>query len=49
MHSLDSSNIKSSLASPEPIDNFSIILEAPQVFGFSFQCKFVWTRNDVLK
>uniref|UniRef100_A0A8C6JPQ3 Uncharacterized protein n=1 Tax=Melopsittacus undulatus TaxID=13146 RepID=A0A8C6JPQ3_MELUD len=32
MHSLDSSNIKSSSASPEPIDNFSIILEAPQGF-----------------
>ncbi|XP_061325609.1 inaD-like protein isoform X1 [Pezoporus flaviventris] len=32
MHSLDSSNIKNSPASPEPIDNFSIILEAPQGF-----------------
>ncbi|NXD64050.1 INADL protein, partial [Eolophus roseicapillus] len=32
MHSLDSSNIKTSPASPEPIDNFSIILEAPQGF-----------------
>uniref|UniRef100_A0A8B9FBD0 PATJ crumbs cell polarity complex component n=1 Tax=Amazona collaria TaxID=241587 RepID=A0A8B9FBD0_9PSIT len=32
MHSLDSSNIKSSPASPEPIDNFSVILEAPQGF-----------------
>uniref|UniRef100_A0A672UGD6 InaD-like protein n=1 Tax=Strigops habroptila TaxID=2489341 RepID=A0A672UGD6_STRHB len=32
MHSLDSSNIKTSPGSPEPIDNFSIILEAPQGF-----------------
>ncbi|KFZ63627.1 InaD-like, partial [Antrostomus carolinensis] len=34
MHSVDSSNIKTSPASPEPIDNnnFSIILEAPQGF-----------------
>ncbi|XP_061859229.1 inaD-like protein isoform X2 [Colius striatus] len=34
MHSLDSSNIKTSLGSPEPIDNmnFSIVLEAPQGF-----------------
>ncbi|KFP66760.1 InaD-like [Cariama cristata] len=34
MHSVDSSNIKTSPGSPEPIDNnnFSIILEAPQGF-----------------
>lgn len=38
MHSVDSSNIKTSPGSSEPIDNinFSIILEAPQVFGYSF-------------
>ncbi|KFW03361.1 InaD-like [Eurypyga helias] len=33
MHSVDSSNVKTSPGSPEPIDNnFSIILEAPQGF-----------------
>ncbi|KAM9238678.1 inaD-like protein [Leptosomus discolor] len=34
MHSVDSSNIKTSPGSPEPVDNinFSIILEAPQGF-----------------
>ncbi|NWU89386.1 INADL protein, partial [Upupa epops] len=32
MHSVDPSNIKTSPASPEAIDNFSIILEAPQGF-----------------
>ncbi|NXD83065.1 INADL protein, partial [Halcyon senegalensis] len=32
MRSVDSSNIKTSPGSPEPIDNFSIILEAPQGF-----------------
>ncbi|XP_067996855.1 inaD-like protein isoform X2 [Melanerpes formicivorus] len=32
MHGVDSNNIKTSPGTPEPIDNFSIILEAPQGF-----------------
>jgi len=48
MHSVDSSNIETSPGSPEPIDsiNFSVILEAPQVFGYSFGSrKFIRTGN----
>jgi len=35
---MDTSNMKTSPGSPEPRDNtnFSIILEAPQVFVYSF-------------
>lgn len=38
MHGVDINSIKSSPGSPEPIDNtnFSVILEAPQVFGYFF-------------
>lgn len=38
MHGVDTSSIKSSPGSPEPADNtnFSVILEAPQVFGYFF-------------
>ncbi|KAK2543198.1 Inadl isoform A [Columba livia] len=32
MHSMDSSNVETSSVSPEPIENFSILLEAPQGF-----------------
>lgn len=45
MHSVDTSSIKSSPGSPEPIDNtnFSVILEAPQVFGYFFGSTPVYT------
>ncbi|PKU34860.1 inad-like protein [Limosa lapponica baueri] len=39
MHNVDSSSIKTSPGSPEPIDNFSIILEAPQGFRDETPCK----------
>ncbi|XP_014794723.1 PREDICTED: inaD-like protein [Calidris pugnax] len=39
MHNVDSNNIKPSPGSPEPIDNFSIILEAPQGFRDETPCK----------
>lgn len=49
MHSVDSSNMKTSPGSPEPIDNinFSIILEAPQVFGYSFGSAYVYTDRKL--
>lgn len=38
MHGVDTSGIKSRPGTPEPTDNtnFSVILEAPQVFGYFF-------------
>ncbi|NXK26330.1 INADL protein, partial [Arenaria interpres] len=39
MHNVDSNSIKTSPGSPEPIDNFSIILEAPQGFRDETPCK----------
>uniref|UniRef100_A0A8C3PJF4 PATJ crumbs cell polarity complex component n=1 Tax=Calidris pygmaea TaxID=425635 RepID=A0A8C3PJF4_9CHAR len=39
MHNVDSNSIKTGPGSPEPIDNFSIILEAPQGFRDETPCK----------
>lgn len=50
MHSVDTRSVKPSPGSPEATDNFSIILEAPQVSGYSFGSAEVYrTGNNVLK
>lgn len=50
MHGVDTRSVKPSPGSPEPTDNFSIILEAPQVSGYSFGSDEVYrTGNNVLK
>lgn len=49
---MDTSNMKTSPGSPEPRDNtnFSIILEAPQVFFILLvQLKFIETGNNILQ
>lgn len=50
MHGVvDTSSIKSSPGSPEPVDNtnFSVILEAPQVFGYVFGSAAVYTDRKL--